>query len=283
MLITLRLNFETMELNKYLLGLFLSVLLVSCQNETNEWSYKSTIELGVTTPIGLAIVDNHIWIADGDNNQLIQLDKTGKLLLSKEGFERPMHIATDGKSIYVPEYGRDQITMFSGDERKKLVLTDSLDAPAGIHYANGQFAIADFYNHRILFGNNDAWISFGKEGKADGDFYYPTDVHIANNQIYVADAYNNRIQVFDTEGNHKMTIGKEDKMNAATGIYVSSSRIFITDFENDRVLVYNMEGVLVQEISEGLEKPTDILLNDDILYIANYKGKNLKTYRQNEL
>jgi len=104
---------------------------------------------------------------------------------------------------------------------------------------------------------------------------------IANNKIYVADAYNNRIQIFDTEGNHKMTMGKEDNMNAATGIYVSLSQVFITDFENDRVLIYDMEGVLVQEISEGLEKPTDILLNDDILYIANYKGRNLKTYKQN--
>jgi len=97
----------------------------------------------------------------------------------------------------------------------------------------------------------------------------------------VADAYNNRIQVFDTVGNHEMTIGKEEKMNAATGIYVSSSQIFITDFEHDRVLIYDIQGTLIQELSEGLEKPTDILLNDGILYITNYKGKNLMTYNQN--
>ena len=39
---------------------------------------------------------------------------------------------------------------------------------------DGNFAIADFYNHRILFGNKGDWISFGKEGKAEGEFYYPT-------------------------------------------------------------------------------------------------------------
>ena len=270
-----------MELNKYLLGLFLFLLVASCQNKTKEWTYQKTINLESTTPIGLTVIDNHIWVAAGDNNQLVHLDDSGKVLFTEEGFERPMHIATDGKSIYVPEYGKDQITIFSGEERKILPLTDSLDAPAGIHYANEQFAIADFYNHRILFGNELGWISFGKEVKADGEFYYPTDVHIANNKIYVADAYNNIIQVFDTEGNHKMTIGEKDNMNAATGIYVSSSQVFITDFENDRVLVYDMEGVLAQEISEGLEKPTDILINDDVLYIANYKGRNLKTYLQN--
>jgi len=124
-----------MELNKYLLGLFLSILLTSCLNQKNEWTFHNTIELGNTTPIGIAIVDDHLWIADGDNNQLIHLDKTGKLLFTEKGFERPMHITTDGKSIYVPEYGKDQITIFSGEERKILPLTDSLDAPAGIHYS----------------------------------------------------------------------------------------------------------------------------------------------------
>lgn len=267
-----------MHINKYLIGFFLCFLLASCQTGTNQWSYKSTIELGKATPIGLAIVDDHFWIADGDHNQLLHLDTTGKLLFTEEGFERPMHIASDGQSIYIPEYGKDQITIFSGKERNILPLTDSLDAPAGIHYADGKFAIADFYNHRILYGSDDRWISFGKEGKADGEFYYPTDVHLANEKIYVADAYNNRIQVFDIDGNHQMTIGQEDKINAATGIYASSSQIFISDFENDRVLIYNMEGILEQEIAEGLEKPTDVLLNDNILYIANYKGKNLMSY-----
>lgn len=270
-----------MELSKYIIGLSILFILASCQDETKKWTYQKTIDLDNSTPIGLAILDDHIWIADGDNNQLIHLDRTGKRLFTEQGFERPMHITTDGKSIVVPEYGKDQITIFSGQERTALSLTDSLDAPAGVHYANGQFAIADFYNHRILFGYEDNWISFGKEGKADGEFYYPTDVHIANEKIYVADAYNNRIQVFDTEGNHEMTIGKEEKMNAATGIYVSSSQIFITDFEHDRVLVYDIQGTLIQELSEGLEKPTDILLNDGILYITNYKGKNLMTYNQN--
>lgn len=269
-----------MLLNKYLIGPLICLLLISCQNNTKDWNYKNTIDLGSSTPIGLVSVNNHLWIADGDNNQLIHLDKSGKRLFSEEGFARPMHIATDGKSVYVPEYGKDQITIFSGEERKILSVTDSLDAPAGIYYSNGLFAIADFYNHRILFGNEQGWESFGKKGNTDGEFYYPTDVHIYNKKIFVADAYNNRIQVFDIDGNHIMTIGDEDKINAATGIFVSSSQIFITDFENNRVLIYNMEGVLVQEISKGLNKPTDILLSDDILYIANYKGKNLMCYVQ---
>ena len=263
----------------YLLGLILLNLTTSCKVETKEWSYIKTIDLGTTTPIGLTAMEGHLWVADGDNNQLIHLDGEGKVLFKEEGFERPMHIASDGESIYVPEYGKDQITIFKGDERTKLNLVDSLDAPAGIHIEGKYIAIADFYNHRILFGTDGNWISFGKEGKADGEFYYPTDVHIAHQKIYVADAYNNRVQVFDYKGTHLQTIGKAEKMNAATGIYVSQNQLFVTDFEHDRVLIYDLDGNLVQEISEGLEKPTDILLENESLYIANYKGKNLMVYR----
>jgi DNA-binding beta-propeller fold protein YncE len=264
----------------YLLGLTVLLLFVGCKNKSQKWNYVTKIDLGSITPIGLSVLDNHLWVSDGDNNQLVQLDNNGTILSKKDGFERPMHIATDGVSIYVPEYGKDQITVVTENKQSSLKLTDSLDAPAGIHLADGKFAIADFYNHRILYGSDIDWISFGKEGKADGEFYYPTDVHIANQKIYVADAYNNRVQIFDFEGNHLSTFGKEEKMNASTGIYVSSSQIFITDFEHDRVLVYDLEGMLLQEIKEGLEKPTDVLLNNDILYIANYKGKNLIKFRQ---
>lgn len=40
-----------MELNKYLLGLFLFLLVASCQNKTKEWTYQKTINLESTTPI----------------------------------------------------------------------------------------------------------------------------------------------------------------------------------------------------------------------------------------
>jgi len=41
------------------------------------------------------------------------------------------------------------------------------------------------------------------------------------------------------------------------------------------VLAYNHKGELQQIISENIDKPTDLVIKDDILYIANYKGKNI--------
>jgi hypothetical protein len=69
-------------------------------------------------------------------------------------------------------------------------------------------------------------------------------------------------------------------MNASTGIFVGYE-IYVTDFENNRVLIYSLDGKLVQIIDKDLDKPTDVFVKDDVLYIANYKGKNLMTYKRN--
>ena len=263
----------------YLLGLILLNLTTSCKNESKEWSYVKTIDLGSTTPIGLTAMEGHLWVADGDNNQLVHLDIEGKVLFKEEGFERPMHIASDGESIYVPEYGRDQITIVTPSKRDTLALGQKLDAPASVDVIGNEIAIADFYNHQVLYGSSSDWITIGQKGKEDGQFHYPTDVQITDDRIYVADAYNNRVQVFDKSGNHILSFGKEEKMNAATGLYVSINQVFVTDFENDRVIVYDRDGNLQQIISDGLDKPTDILMVNGQLWIANYKGKSILTFK----
>ena len=91
------------------------------------------------------------------------------------------------------------------------------------------------------------------------------------------------LQKFDKKGNHLMTIGEDQKMNAATGIYVSDKEVFSTDFENNRVLVFDHEGNFKQEINYAILKPTDMLLVGDILYVTNYKGKSLSVYEQKEV
>jgi len=180
----------------------------------------------------------------------------------------------------IPEFGKDQISRYGDKLIDPLSIKDSLDAPAGVDYLNGTYAIADFYNHRILIGSQDNWISFGKEGKAEGEFYYPTDVHLTSDKIYVADAYNNRVQVFDHKGQFLQTFGKEEKMNAATGITVSDTEVFVTDFENDRILIYTLDGNLSQIIDANVSKPTDLILNKGLLYVTNYKGKSLSVFKK---
>jgi len=262
--------------------LTVTILLVSCAQKEEgpkQWVLENTIEATGVNPIGIAFLEDAMWLSDGDNNRLVQIDTEGNITQSLDSLQRPMHIAVKNGAFYVPEYGTDTIAILSGSEKSYLSLRDSLDAPAGISVFENEIAIADFYNNRILFTKNGTeWISFGKEGNAEGEFYYPTDVHITEDRIWVADAYNNRVQAFDKNGKFIQAIGKEQKMNAATGIFVSKEEVFITDFENDRILIFDMEGNLKQELSEGIEKPTDIIVHNGILYTLNYRNGKINTY-----
>ena len=253
-------------------------LLFSCSQDKT-WTKARSIDLGKITPIGLTYSNGNIWLADGDHNQIVEINLEGEIQKVYDGFERPMHIDANDGAIYIPEYGTDNIIILKNGQKTTMAIQDSLDAPAGVSIFKNEKAIADFYNHRILYFNGTKWISFGEEGKASGEFYYPTDVQITKDKIYVADAYNNRVQVFDKNGKAELVIGNSDGINAATGVYVSDKQVFVTDFENDRVLVYNTKGTLMQIFEDDLEKPTDILMINKEIYVSCYKGKKIIVFQ----
>ncbi len=266
---------------KHITVVFISLLfLSSCNSRNTEWKQTSILKLDNISPIGITVQDNYLWVSDGDNNRLVKLDLQGKIVETFDEFQRPMHLTNKDGVLYIPEYGSDSIVKFEGNKKSFLKVPEKLDAPAAIDFYEEEIAIADFYNHRIVYFNGKDWKIIGKKGNKKGELFYPTDIKIEKKKIVVADAYNNRVQLFDKEGNSLKVIGKEEKMNAATGLFSNGKEIFITDFENDRVLVYNYEGTLLQIIKEGLNKPIDALVFNDTLYIINYAGKSIFTFNK---
>ncbi len=267
---------------KYIyIALFGALLVISCKQKESlpkEWVLSKTIQLNEVNPIGITELDGKLWLSDGDHNRLLQIDGEGNIEQTIDSLERPMHIDAAEETIYIPQYGADNIVMLQSTERGVLSLTDSLDAPAGVSVLGREKAIADFYSNRILYSNGNNWISFGKEGKAKGEFYYPTDVQITDSLIWVADAYNNRVQAFDKKGNFVKMMGQDQKMNAATGIFVSDTEVFVTDFENDRILIFDHDGNLQQEISEHIEKATDLMIFNAQLYVINYRNGEINVF-----
>jgi len=266
--------------NSFYLILTFSLLFVACKPSGPSWTLDKTIDIAGIAPIGIAAEGDHLWISDGDNSRLLKLSMDGKILIEEKEFERPMHIAVDQGNVYIPSYGDDAIIEYNNGNRNILPVQDSLDAPAGVDVQGKEMAIADFYNHRILYKNGDSWMKVGKEGNGDLEFYYPTDVQMVGDKLYIADAYNNRIQIIDKSGKHVRNIGKQEKMNGATGIFVDQEDIYITDYEHNRVLVYNIDGILTLEIKEGLSKPTDIIVYQDQLFITNYKSQEISVFRK---
>jgi len=254
----------------------LTLLLSSCKQSYKEFSLVKTINLGEVTPIGLAFDEDKIWISDGDHNQVVQIDGEGEILQKLTNFDRPMHIAYEDGKLYVPEYGKDTITIKSKNTNSTLPVSFELDAPAGVAIENEFAAIADFYNHRVLLKNKNGWQSIGKKGRnKPAEFEYPTDVHFHKETLYVADAYNHRIQVFDIDGKHIRTFGRAEKMTAVTGIFVDDKSVYATDFENGRVVIYNHTGEPQQIIDEHFENPTDVTIHNKKLFVTDYLLKKI--------
>ncbi|MFT5891378.1 MAG: DNA-binding beta-propeller fold protein YncE [Dokdonia sp.] len=267
---------------KYIYSVLALVLILSCAEKAavaKNWQLSKAIPITGVNAIGMAVTSEGIWLSDGDHNRLVLIDEEGKTIKTIDSLDRPMHIDNEENTLFVPQYGNDEVSIFDKGEKKALTLSDSLDAPAGVSSYNQEKAIADFYNNRILYSKDGKeFISFGKEGKAPGDFYYPTDVQITEDKIWVADAYNNRVQVFDKNGTFLKIIGADQKMNAATGIFVGVTEVFVTDFENNRVLVFDHEGVLQQILSEGVEKPIEVIQHEGQVFVSNYRKSELLVF-----
>ncbi len=266
------------ELNKFWIYILVFIgLVIQCQSES-EWVFYKEIPLENISPIGIVVMDSSMWISDAPNNRVVKLNLAGVLIKEYSGFQRPMHLSESNKIIYVPEYLTDRIKMIHVDSVEYLSVHAALDAPSALDVKDHMIAIADFYNHRIVLQENGKITLLGKKGNGKGELYYPTDVAIANDQIYVGDAYNNRVQVFDKQGHSVQIIGEQDSIQVATGIYLTEDQIFITDFYGNRVLIYDLNGSLVGELSDFLNGPTDITIENNYLYISNYHSRSIAVY-----
>ena len=254
------------------------MLLISCKKTFKTWEFKKELKLTNVSPIGGVFLDEQLWISDGDGNRLLSIDNEGKVVDQILNIERPMHIDAFKETLLVPEYGKDVIAQYKNQVRDSLVNVPELDAPAAVSVYNKELAIADFYNNSIHFYNGSEWIKIGEKGTSQGELNYPTDVQITKEFIYVADAYNHRIQVFDKKGVFVKIIASDFGINAATGLLVTEQVIYVTDFENSRVLVLSKEGELLQILEQSLNKPTDVLIFKDTLYVLNYKSGSVSQF-----
>lgn len=276
-------------MNKILSYSIAIVLFVSCNGSEKtkkvkdgvQWQFKETLVLPKEVrPLSIAIEGSEIWLSDPEHNRLLKINRKAGVLDSIIGLERPMNITFFERKLYVPDYLSDRILIFGEKVKDSLKLVNQLNAPASVDVSSSQIAIADFYQHRILLKRKDDEMIFGKEGKQQGQFHYPTDVKLFKNRIYVADAYNNRVQVFDDKGVFKSIIGADARINVASGLDVNQNTIAVTDQENNRVLLFDFEGNLLQTLTTKINYPTDAFFVGNELWITNFKTNQLTLFKK---
>jgi len=119
--------------------------------------------------------NKNIWAVDVWLQQVIKLDKKGKILLTLGELFKP---------------GPDSL---------------HFDLPTDVVIASDKsFFVGDGYgNSRICnFTARGKWnYSWGKKGTEPGEFHIPHSIAIHKEKLFVADRENSRLQVFDLQGN----------------------------------------------------------------------------------
>lgn len=119
--------------------------------------------------------DDHIWVTDNGDHQVIEFDRQGKVLRT---------LGVKGKA----GAGRD-----------------TFNRPTDIAFApSGEFYVSDGYgNSRVVkFSREGRYLlEWGRFGTGPGEFNTPHSVAVdSKGRVYVSDRENNRIQIFDSEG-----------------------------------------------------------------------------------
>ena len=209
---------------------------------------------------------------------MVQLELDGSIVQSIRGVYRPMHITSFQGNLFVPEYLNNKISVLNNGKFDAWPIAVYLKNPSGIAVNETSFAIANAGTHEVLYMKNSENLSFGSEGVNDGEFLQPTDVHFHNDKIYVADSRNHRVQIFDNNGKYLKTIGEKAYMDNTLGVFANDKYILATDYNNDKVLTFNHKGKLIHTLVDFINKPSDLYIYQDKLYVANYHGNSVTVY-----
>lgn len=172
------------------------------------WGTKGDAPGQFNDPTGIAVNEDELFVSDARNNRIQVFDKQGnfKRAFGQDRLGRPMNLAIAKGKLYVPDYFKDAVFVFSlqGKHLRTIKAADGFDSPGGVAVrADDTLLVADTYAKRIvqLAADGNVLHTWAGTGIGAGEFSYPTDVANApDGGFYVADGYNDRIQQFGPDG-----------------------------------------------------------------------------------
>lgn len=215
-------------------------------------------------PYGVSSYRDSVYVSDTAVAVVFDIDEKLKKVsiigdTSPGKLSLPVGIAVDDNAnVYVSDSKQASILVY--DKNKKLVKAFGgrleLVKPAGISINNKDkiLYVVDTKAHNIKAYSLDGDIlfSFGKRGKAEGEFNFPTNIAVdrRNGNVVVVDTQNFRVQVFDKNGKFIRKFGKiGDKPGMFArpkGVGVDSDgNIYVADSAFNNIQVFNENGELL--------------------------------------
>ncbi|MBT3205370.1 MAG: 6-bladed beta-propeller [Gammaproteobacteria bacterium] len=213
-----------------------------------------TGNLHLETPIGVAISDDRLFIADSQLNKVFILDEKLELLTVLQGFQRPTGLAFD-------------------PVRQYLYIADTLAHQVKVFDHNGQFQFI-----------------IGEHGENNAQFNFPTHLAFSGDRLFVNDTMNFRIQIFEFDGRHLKTFGKHGDASGSfaqsKGLAIDADgHVYVADAMSGRVQIFDQNGVFLLDFGSfgntpgSFQLPAGLSFWEDKLYVADSFNGRVQVFR----
>ena len=207
-------------------------------------------------PRGIAFLNNGtIFVADSFNHRIQIFCGKGKYMGSFGGkgildgkLTNPHGLSVDSDgNIIVADTGNKLIKIFSTDGKFLMEIGwGSFTCPIHCVQCNRYLIVSDFDEHyiKVFDRNGNFQYKFGKQGRGDGEFNYPSCLSVnKSGHLLVSDKYNHRIQVFELNGKFVSKFGTKGnnlgEFNQPCSVAVfSNGRIAVYDINNHRIQIF---------------------------------------------
>jgi YD repeat-containing protein len=212
----------------------------------------------LSSPDGLAISGEHIYVADAGNNRIQELGVKGEFIRSfgSSGPEpgklkNPFALAFDAfGNVWVADRGNNRVSEFTeagtyiGSFGALGTGAGQFKEPSGIAFSGEYVYVVDSANNRVQqFTSSGAYVAqFGSAGSGNGQFSGAAEIATepVSGDLFVADSANNRIEEFNPAGSFLASVGgageTEGKFKGVEGIAVTAGgNLYAADLNNNRV------------------------------------------------
>lgn len=223
---------------------------------------------------------DYILIISKETNELIKIDRNGKILnriggfgWSESQFDFPSSIVSTAIDIYVSDYNNHRIQRFDNKLNFISQLQNSelinFEYPVSISLSSkGELYILDSKNKKILKVNGFSRLerTFGNYENGRITLMNPTKIKVDFNQvIYVLDS--DKLILFDQYGNYLKTI---PLIKDVVDFFVQDESILILTEENlYRLIDQNFEKVNIILLEENEIKFNSIKVSDGKIYLVS--------------
>jgi DNA-binding beta-propeller fold protein YncE len=215
----------------------------------------STLHLNFESLIGIASLNERLFVTDSASGRVAALDLRGRALWIRgrqDGFERPTGIAASPDRLYVTDTLRHRVVILNTQGAVVGGFGEHGSGPGQFNFptnitrsADGRVFVTDAMNFRVQVFDADGRFlrAFGRLGDGAGDFDKPKGVAIdRDGHVYVVEGFHDVVQIFDADGRVLLVFGGSGQgageLWLPAGMAIANDIIYVVDSANRRVQMY---------------------------------------------